>query len=113
MTITDLFTATAALAMLGLVWIEREFWLNWRVIKLGRRNGMSVEVSWMLVVLISVIVATNSLILIVGIGLLFGDRPVLYLLAVIPLVKLIGALLTLRSLRKQVHIYRDGHGLSR
>lgn len=111
MTIALAFTVTAALALIGLLWIERELVLNWYVIKLGRRNGMSLEVSWMLVVLITVISTTNALLLVIGIGALFKAREIGYLLAVIPVIKLAGALLVMRSLRKQVGIYRKQAGL--
>jgi hypothetical protein len=106
--IVDAFTLTSAIAMVGLLWIERELVLNWLAVRRRKSNGLPLEVSWMLVLLITVITTTNSLFLIVGLGALFKVRLIGYLLAVIPLIKLAGAALVLRSLRQQGRIFRAG-----
>jgi len=105
------FTLTSFIAMVGLNWIHRELWLNFRAIKKGRRNGLGLESSWMLLVLISTLSITNGILLTVGIGALLGVRAIGFLLAVIPLVKLGAAILVIRSLRKQVRLYRKERGL--
>ena len=61
MPITLAFTLTAALGMLGLIWIERELWLNFTAVRKGKANGLSLEATWMLLVLISIITLTNAL----------------------------------------------------
>ena len=106
MPIAIAFTVTAALAMVGLIYIQRELTLNFMAVRGRRRNGLSIETSWMLLVLLSIISSTNALLLIVGVGALAGIRWIGYLLAVIPLIKLSGTLLVLRSLRKQAEIFR-------
>ena len=64
MPIAIAFTVTAALAMVGLIYIQRELTLNFMAVQ--RRNGLSIEASWMLVVLVGIISSTNALLLIEG-----------------------------------------------
>src|SRR5260370_447325 len=98
--------------MVGLLYIQRELSLNYFAILRGRRNGLSKEVSWMLLVLITTMSITNAILLLVGVGALLHVPAIGFLLAGIPVIKLVAALLVVRSLRKQLRIYRSKQRLS-
>ncbi len=107
MPIAVAFTLTSLVAEVALIYVQREFLLNRRAVLAGRSNGIGLEAATMLVILLAAILITNTILLLVGVGALLGIRLAGYLLTLIPIVKLIGGLLVVRSLRRQARLYSE------
>ena len=101
------FTITSGLALIGLSYILRELWLNYRAVKKGERNGMGTRVSLMLVQLVGAMWASDLVLLVIGIAALIPLPSVGVGLVLIPIIKLTAAILVIRNLRKQIWIFRN------
>lgn len=101
MPIAATFTATAALAMLALLLVLREFILNRRAIVRSRQNGLGLEVTTMLIWIIGAFLASDGLLLLTGVGSLLGLRVTAYSLALIPLVYVVACWQILASINRQ------------
>lgn len=112
MTVTWWFTLSSGVALIVLVALTREFWLDRRALVEGNVDGAGLAMTTLLLVAVGGITFTDVMLFLTGMASLSGIRPLVFIIVFIPAVKLLLALWIYRlrgQARRALKLPEQGH----